>query len=29
MAQGWFIAHPMPGDDLAEWLMGWNADPFL
>jgi len=29
MAQGWFIAHPMPGEDLADWLMAWNADPFL
>lgn len=29
MAQGWFIAHPMPGEDLADWLIGWNADPFL
>ena len=29
MAQGWFIAHPMPGEELADWLIGWNADPFL
>ena len=29
MAQGWFIAHPMPGEELADWLVAWNADPFL
>ncbi|MCC7548801.1 MAG: EAL domain-containing protein [Burkholderiales bacterium] len=29
MAQGWFIAHAMPGEDLADWLLAWNADPFL
>ncbi len=29
MAQGWFIAHPMPGEEMADWLMAWNADPFL
>lgn len=29
MAQGWLIAHAMPGEDLADWLLAWNADPFL
>ena len=29
MAQGWFIAHPMPGEALADWIVAWNADPFV
>lgn len=29
MAQGYFIARPMPGEALSDWLLAWNADPFL
>jgi len=26
MAQGYFIARPMPGDDLPAWKQAWSAD---
>ena len=29
MAQGYFIARPMPGDDLLAWKQAWSADPFV
>jgi EAL domain-containing protein (putative c-di-GMP-specific phosphodiesterase class I) len=29
MAQGYFIARPMPGDDLLAWKQTWSADPFV
>lgn len=29
MAQGYFIARPMAGDDLVGWLQVWTSDPFL
>jgi EAL domain-containing protein (putative c-di-GMP-specific phosphodiesterase class I) len=29
MAQGYFIARPMPGDGLRAWLEAWTADPFV
>lgn len=29
MAQGYFIARPMAGDDLAAWHQVWSSDPFL
>ncbi|CAN5305212.1 EAL domain-containing response regulator [soil metagenome] len=25
MAQGYFIAHPMPADELVAWIASWNA----
>jgi EAL domain-containing protein (putative c-di-GMP-specific phosphodiesterase class I) len=24
LAQGWFIAKPMPADALPEWIVGWE-----
>ena len=29
MAQGYFIARPMAGDDLVGWLQVWTSDPFV
>jgi EAL domain-containing protein (putative c-di-GMP-specific phosphodiesterase class I) len=29
MAQGYFIARPMAGEDLPAWLELWTADPFV
>ena len=29
MAQGYFIARPMAGDDLVGWLQVWTSDPFF
>ena len=29
MAQGYFIARPMAGNDLPGWLELWTADPFV
>jgi EAL domain-containing protein (putative c-di-GMP-specific phosphodiesterase class I) len=29
MAQGYFIARPMAGEDLPAWLEVWTADPFV
>jgi EAL domain-containing protein (putative c-di-GMP-specific phosphodiesterase class I) len=29
MAQGYFIARPMPAEDLVAWKQAWSADPFL
>jgi len=29
MAQGYFIAQPMPAEDLVAWKQAWSADPFL
>ncbi len=29
MAQGYFIARPMPADELLAWKQAWSADPFL
>ena len=29
MAQGYFIARPMPAEDLVAWKQAWNADPFV
>ncbi len=29
MAQGYFIARPMAGDDLLTWLHAWTSDPFV
>jgi EAL domain-containing protein (putative c-di-GMP-specific phosphodiesterase class I) len=29
MAQGYFIAHPMPAGDLIAWKQAWSADPFV
>ncbi|HEY7760080.1 MAG TPA: EAL domain-containing protein [Burkholderiales bacterium] len=29
MAQGYFIARPMAGDDLVTWLHAWTSDPFV
>jgi EAL domain-containing protein (putative c-di-GMP-specific phosphodiesterase class I) len=29
MAQGYFIARPMAGDDLVAWLQAWTSDPFV
>ena len=29
MAQGYFIAQPMPAEDLVTWKQAWNADPFV
>jgi EAL domain-containing protein (putative c-di-GMP-specific phosphodiesterase class I) len=29
MAQGYFIARPMAGDDLVAWLHAWTSDPFV
>jgi EAL domain-containing protein (putative c-di-GMP-specific phosphodiesterase class I) len=29
MAQGYFIARPMAGEDLPAWLQAWTADPFV
>jgi EAL domain-containing protein (putative c-di-GMP-specific phosphodiesterase class I) len=29
MAQGYFIARPMAGNDLPAWLEAWTADPFV
>jgi EAL domain-containing protein (putative c-di-GMP-specific phosphodiesterase class I) len=29
MAQGYFIARPMPGDDLLAWKQAWSRDPFV
>jgi len=28
MAQGYFIARPMPAEELAGWKRTWSADPF-
>jgi len=28
MAQGYFIARPMPAEELAGWKRGWSAHPF-
>jgi EAL domain-containing protein (putative c-di-GMP-specific phosphodiesterase class I) len=28
MAQGYFIGHPMPAEELAGWKRTWSADPF-
>jgi diguanylate cyclase (GGDEF)-like protein/PAS domain S-box-containing protein len=27
VAQGFVIAHPMPGSELADWVAGWRPDP--
>ena len=27
VAQGFVIAHPMPGSELADWAAGWRPDP--
>lgn len=27
LAQGWGIARPMPADDFATWVRGWQPDP--
>lgn len=29
MVQGYFVAHPMAGDDLKGWLERWSTDPFV
>ena len=29
MAQGYFIARPMAGEDLVSWVRVWTSDPFL
>jgi EAL domain-containing protein (putative c-di-GMP-specific phosphodiesterase class I) len=29
MAQGYFIAQPMPAEDLLRWKQSWNAGPFV
>ncbi len=29
MAQGYFIARPMPAEDLVAWKQAWSADPFV
>jgi EAL domain-containing protein (putative c-di-GMP-specific phosphodiesterase class I) len=29
MAQGYFIARPMAGEDLVTWLHAWTSDPFV
>jgi EAL domain-containing protein (putative c-di-GMP-specific phosphodiesterase class I) len=29
MAQGYFIARPMPGHELGTWVEAWGADPFV
>jgi EAL domain-containing protein (putative c-di-GMP-specific phosphodiesterase class I) len=29
MAQGYFIAQPMPAEDLIAWKQSWNAGPFV
>jgi EAL domain-containing protein (putative c-di-GMP-specific phosphodiesterase class I) len=29
MAQGYFIARPMAGEELAPWVEAWRADPFV
>jgi EAL domain-containing protein (putative c-di-GMP-specific phosphodiesterase class I) len=29
MAQGYFIARPMPAEDLLAWQQTWSADPFV
>ena len=29
MAQGYFIARPMPADELVAWKESWSSDPFL
>jgi EAL domain-containing protein (putative c-di-GMP-specific phosphodiesterase class I) len=29
MAQGYFIARPMDGEDLVAWHQMWTSDPFL
>jgi EAL domain-containing protein (putative c-di-GMP-specific phosphodiesterase class I) len=29
MAQGYFVARPMAGNDLVGWLQVWTSDPFL
>jgi EAL domain-containing protein (putative c-di-GMP-specific phosphodiesterase class I) len=29
MAQGYFIARPMPAEELVAWKQAWSADPFL
>jgi diguanylate cyclase (GGDEF)-like protein/PAS domain S-box-containing protein len=27
LAQGYFIAHPMPGEELPTWVQSWTTDP--
>jgi EAL domain-containing protein (putative c-di-GMP-specific phosphodiesterase class I) len=29
MAQGYFIARPMGGEDLIAWHQAWTSDPFV
>jgi EAL domain-containing protein (putative c-di-GMP-specific phosphodiesterase class I) len=29
MAQGYFIARPMSGEELGPWVEAWRADPFV
>ena len=29
MAQGYFIARPMPAEELLAWRQAWSADPFV
>jgi EAL domain-containing protein (putative c-di-GMP-specific phosphodiesterase class I) len=29
MAQGYFIARPMPGQELGTWVEAWRGDPFV